>query len=105
MVMTDMINQGDILKIERTNRPALVVSKNFFNNSGEIIACPIYDTGTESALHQPILSENKRVSGIVHCEKLALLNLTTRGYKKLDHVKIDDTINIADCIQAIFDYV
>ena len=35
------LHQGDILKIEKTKHPVLVVSKDFFNTSGEIIGCPI----------------------------------------------------------------
>lgn len=32
------IHQGDILKIERVKFPVLVVSKDFFNQSGELLA-------------------------------------------------------------------
>ena len=37
-----MINfrQGDILKVEKIKHPVLVVSKDFFNASGQIIGCP-----------------------------------------------------------------
>ena len=37
----DLLHQGDILKIEKIKHPVLVVSKDFFNSSGEIIGCPI----------------------------------------------------------------
>lgn len=40
--MSVMVSQGDILKIEGIRHPVLVVSKDFFNTSGEIIGCPIY---------------------------------------------------------------
>jgi len=35
--MKEEICQGDLLKVERINMPVVVVSKNFFNQSGEII--------------------------------------------------------------------
>lgn len=31
------LHQGDILKIEKIKHPVLVVSKDFFNTSGEMI--------------------------------------------------------------------
>ena len=34
-------HQGDIIKVEKIKPPVLVVSKDFFNESGEIIGCPI----------------------------------------------------------------
>lgn len=49
--MLEQIHQGDILKVERIRYPVLVVSKDFFNTSGEIIGCPIYIKSTKSPLH------------------------------------------------------
>ena len=37
--MREKICQGDILKIEKIKLPVLVVSKDFFNQTGEIIGC------------------------------------------------------------------
>ena len=45
------IHQGDILKIEKIKMPVLVVSKDFFNQTGEIIGCPVYKKGEPGALH------------------------------------------------------
>ncbi len=95
--------QGDILKIERIAHPVLVVSKNFFNSSGEIIGCPIYENSTESPLH--ICVAANEIQGYVQCEKLALLDLNVRGYKKISEIIMNDMINIADAIQGIFDYI
>jgi len=95
--------QGDILKIEKIKYPVLVVSKDFFNASGEIIGCPIYSVSSKSPLHIPLLTEE--VIGEVQCEKMALLDLTVRGYKKIDHIELADIINITDAIQSIFDYI
>ena len=45
------LHQGDILKIEKIKHPVLVVSKDFFNTSGEIIGCPIIKNSTAGPLH------------------------------------------------------
>ena len=37
----EYLHQGDILKIEKIKHPVLVVSKDFFNTSGQIIGCPV----------------------------------------------------------------
>ena len=48
----ELLHQGDILKIEKIKHPVLVVSKDFFNSSGEIIGCPIMDEyGRKSRLY------------------------------------------------------
>lgn len=101
--MKGEIHQGDILQIEKIKPPVLVVSKDFFNKSGEIIGCPIYETGTEGPLHISIQTEE--ITGYVQCEKLALLDLNIRGYKKIDRIPLSDVINITDAIQGIFDYL
>ena len=103
MVILLDLNQGDILKIERIKHPVLIVSKNFFNTSGEIIGCPIYESGTESPLH--IRVDADEVQGYVQCEKIALLDLKMRGHKKIGKVTLNDRMNLADAIQGIFDYV
>ena len=101
--MYNELRQGDILKIERIAHPVLVVSKNFFNSSGEIIGCPIYENSTESPLH--ICVAANEIQGYVQCEKLALLDLKVRGYKKIDTLSIAAMINIVDAIQGIFEYI
>jgi len=97
------VHQGDILKIDRIKLPVLVVSKDFFNRSGEIIGCPVYDTGKTGALRIHIKTDE--IEGYVHCEKLTLLDLSVRGFSKLDSIRMDDVINITDAVQGIFDYI
>lgn len=101
--MVNEVHQGDILKIERIIHPVLVVSKDFFNTSGEIIGCPIYKNSMVGPLHIPIFTEE--IEGDVQCEKLALLDLSMRGYKKIDRIPIGDIMNITDAIQGIFEYI
>ncbi len=96
------IAQGDILLVERINTPILVVSKTYFNQTEQIIACPVLNKASEDPLHIPIIAID--VQGVVLCEQMKLLDLRVRGYKKLTELKIEDIMNITDAIQSIFDY-
>lgn len=101
--MREVISQGDILKVEGIRRPVLVASKDFFNRSGMIIGCPVFSDETEGPLH--IFVKGDETRGYVHCEKLALLDMTRRGYVKTDHLYMSDIMEISDAIQGIFDYI
>ncbi len=103
LVILDKLQQGDIVLVERIKDPVLVVSKDFFNLSGEIIGCVILKKHTESPLHRYI--ESGAFSGYVQCEKMALLDLNVRGYKKIGHIQMLDRMEISDTIQGIFDYI
>ena len=101
--MKEILSQGDILKIEHIKIPVLVVSKDFFNQTFEIIGCPIYDKGEAGPLHIHVKTED--MEGYVQCEKMSLLDLSVRGYSKIDRIDYSDIINITDAIQGIFDYI
>lgn len=101
--MIGELHQGDILKIEHFKSPVLVLSKDFFNTSGEIIGCPILEKSVVGPLH--IYVETEEVKGYVQCEKLALLDLTVRGYRKICKLTLGDRINVVDAVQGIFEYV
>ncbi|MCD8195609.1 MAG: type II toxin-antitoxin system PemK/MazF family toxin [Lachnospiraceae bacterium] len=95
--------QGDILKVEKIGFPVLVVSKDFFNESGEIIGCPVLKETSESPLHIFISADG--TEGYVCCEKLKLLDLRMRGYKRTGKISTAERMNIADAVQGIFDYL
>ena len=101
--MAAFVHQGDILNIEKINHPVLVVSKDFFNTTGEIIGCQICKISTPGPLHISISGEE--VEGYVQCEKIALLDLSVRGFKKIDRISIGDIMNITDALQGIFEYI
>ena len=101
--MAEGVHQGDVLKVDKIKLPVLVVSKDFFNQTGEIIVCPVYGAGRDDALH--IHVQTQSMDGYVHCEKLALLDLHARGFVKLNRLHINDIMNITDAIQGIFDYI
>lgn len=103
MGVKEVLHQGDIIKIEKVKHPVLVVSKDFFNQTGEIIGCPIFAGGEPGALH--IIIETEWIKGYVQCEKLALLDLNVRGFSKIGKISMPDIINITDAIQGIFDYI
>ena len=99
----ELLHQGDILKIEKINHPVLVVSKDFFNSSGEIIGCPIISNSIPGPLH--IWMNTEENQGYIQCEKLALLDMSLCGYKKVDRLPISEIINVSDAIQGIFEYI
>ena len=99
----EILHQGDILKIEKIKHPVLVVSKDFFNSSGEIIGCPIIRNSIPGPLH--IWMATNENEGYIQCEKLSLLDLSVRGYKKIDRLPLAEMINVSDAIQGIFEYV
>ena len=101
--MKEELHQGDILKIEHIKKPVLIVSKDFFNQTFEIIGCPIFEKGEAGPLYIHI--ETEGVEGYVQCEKMTLLDLNVRGYSKIDMIHYSDIINITDAIQGIFDYI
>lgn len=99
----DYLHQGDIVKIEKIKHPVLVTSKDFFNTSGQIIGCPIIYNSNAGPLHIWMTTEN--TEGYIQCEKLALLDLSVRGYKKVDRLPVSEMINVSDAIQSIFEYI
>ena len=101
--MKTELHQGDILKIEKIKSPVLVVSKDFFNQTGEIIACPISNHSSKSPLH--IFIRTLTMTGYAQCEKLSLLDMNVRGYTIIDSLSMNSIINITDAIQSIFDYI
>jgi mRNA-degrading endonuclease toxin of MazEF toxin-antitoxin module len=103
MGMKEPVHQGDIIKVENVKTPVFVASKDFFNQTGEIIGCPIMKNRKTGALHISIQTE--KVEGVIHCEKLALLDLNKRGFLQIDRASMGDIINITDAIQGIFDYI
>lgn len=102
-MVVEHLRQGDILRIEKIKHLVLVVSKDFFNSSGEIIGCPIISDSNPGPLH--IWTHMDDIEGYIQCEKLALLDLSVRGYKRIGRISLAEVINVSDAIQGIFDYV
>lgn len=45
------VEQGDLLRIDSFKNPVLVVSNNFFNQSGMALICPVLKNAVEGPLH------------------------------------------------------
>ena len=70
------IQQGDMLKISGLPYPMIVVSNDFFNQEGKIIACPIVRNAAEGPLH--IRLKDSSAEGYVLCEQLKYIDLASR---------------------------
>ena len=97
------VDQGDILKIEKINVPVLVTSKDIFNRSGQIIGCPVIKDGIDGPTHIHIHVGTD--SSCAHCEKLSLLDLDVRRYKKIGSLSMAEKITVSDTIQSLFEYI
>ena len=97
------VNQGDIIHVEGIRGDIFVASKDRFNKSGMIVGCPVIRDGKPAALHIPISAGDW--DGIVICEQLKSIDISARGYGKVDEVSIADVMEVTDAIQGIFDYV
>lgn len=97
-----LIEQGDMLRVSGINYPVIVVSNNFFNQSGKVIACPIVKKAMEGPLH--IKLKDSSVDGIVLCEQVKYLDLKARHFSKLTATHYFDIMDISDAVMGMFDY-
>ena len=95
-----MVEQGQILKIDGIKYPALVVSKNIFNESGRVIVCPVISGAANATLAYPIGQDR-----YVLCDNLRQLDLESRPFSVKDRVSLAGMIHIADRVQSLFDYL
>ena len=95
--------QGDVLKVSSFHCPVVVVSKNFFNESGMVLACPLLPDATPGPLR--IGFRGNKTGGYVYCEQLRIVDLNVRRFSKVDAVPYLEMIDIIDAIQSIFDYI
>lgn len=96
------VEQGDLLKIESFKNPVMVVSNNFFNQSGMALVCPIMKNVLEGPLHIPL--KESPVEGYVLCEQVRYVDLTQRHYAKLSATHSYDIMDISDAVMSMFDY-
>lgn len=96
------IEQGDMLKVGGVAYPVIVVSNNFFNQSGKVIVCPIVKNAVEGPLHIPL--RDSGVEGYVLCEQVKYLDLKARRYSKPTSTHYFDIMDISDAVMGIFDH-
>ena len=56
-MVTACAQQGDILWLEKEEQYVLVLSREFFNQSGMSVVCPLRDNAKPDALHIGIFSD------------------------------------------------
>lgn len=100
--MSRHAEQGDLLELSGDKKRVLVLSKNFFNQSGLCILCPVISDAPEDALHIQIQTEKD--TGVALCEHLKTLDLARRHYRKLGTIPFAQVQEITDAVQSIFDY-
>ena len=96
------IDQGDLLKVEGLKYPVIVVSNNFFNESGKAIVCPILRDAREGPLH--IRLKDCPVEGFILCEQVRFVDLAARRFSKLTATHYFDIMDISDAVMSMFDY-
>lgn len=96
------IQQGELLRIEGVKPDVLVLSKDFFNQTGFAVVCPVLSEGRSGALNIAVSAEN--FSGIAHLENLKSMDLKVRHYKTIGQLSYKQIQNISDAVQGIFDY-
>ena len=96
------IEQGDFLKVEGIQHPVIVVSNNYFNQSGKAIVCPILKKAVPGPLH--IELKDSTVEGYVLCEQVRYLDLAGRRHSKLVQTHYFDVLDISDAVVSMFEY-
>ena len=96
------VEQGDLLKVSGLSYPVIVVSNDFFNESGKAIVCPIIQNTAEGPLH--IKLNNCPVEGFVLCEQIRYVDLAARSFSKLSQTHYYDIMDISDAVMGMFDY-
>ena len=97
-----IVEQGDLLKVDGVTHPVIVVSNNFFNKSGRVIACPILKKAVPGPLH--IALSDSVVEWVVLCEQVRYLDLTARHYAKLSQAHYFEIMDISDAVMGMFEY-
>lgn len=95
------VEQGDLLRIDSFKNPVMVVSNNFFNQSGMALVCPVMKNAMEGPLHIHI--KESPVEGYVLCEQVRYVDLTARRYSKLNTTHYYDIMDISDAVMSMFD--
>lgn len=94
---------GTILKIENIKGPVLVVSKDIYNETGCVIACPIIKKAPTSAVTHRIKIDKE--DAYVLCDQMKNLDLNSRVSKKIGQISMMDKMIVSDIIQGVFEYI
>lgn len=96
------IAQGDFLRVSGIGYPVIVVSNDFFNQTGKAIVCPIVPEAEKGPLHIEV--KDSVVKGYVLCEQVKYLDLKARRFSRLTTSHYFDIMDISDAVMSMFDY-
>ena len=94
-----MVNQGDIIKVEGIKLNMLVLSRDIINENEVCIVVPLSSNFRESVTH----IKNSFSEELLITEQLRYIDLTTRYYKKLGNLSLEEMQNVVDVVQGLFD--
>jgi mRNA interferase MazF len=104
--------QGDIITLDFSPtqgheqsgyRPALVVSRNFYNaKTGYIVVCPITST-LKSFPMWIALDERTKTTGYVICEQIRTFDVKARNPKLIEKIPEDFLRQVINIVTSIFE--
>ena len=94
-----MVNQGDIIKVEGIKLNMLVISRDIINENEVCIVVPLSSNFSESVTH----IKNSFSKELLITEQLRYIDLTSRYYKKLGNLSLEEMQNVVDVVQGLFD--
>ena len=94
--------QGEVIRISGASSPFLVVSQDYFNDSGLVVVCPIVKKTVSDALHVPVRYDEK--DGFVLCENITSVSAESRGFTRLGRISAAELPEIIYRVQSIFDF-
>ena len=77
-------------------------NKDFFNQSGMAVLCPIVRFAEEDALHFPF--QTKELQGVILAEQMKSMDLSVRYYQTVSSLSIAQLQDVCDAVQDIFAY-
>lgn len=109
-----MVRQGDIIKVsfdpqkgheQKGFRTAVVLSNDeFIRRTKLAIVCPITNTDNKFPLHVR-LDDRTKTTGVILCEHIRTLNLTSREAKKVEKLPEDILRRVLDIVAAELDLI
>lgn len=112
MVKKYIPKQGDIVYLDfnptkgheqRGFRPAIVVSKDVFNeNTNMVMVCPISANTKEFPTHY-CLEDSKKIKGSVFCEHIRSIDFEIRNLQFVEKASENDLISVMMLTSACID--
>lgn len=77
-----------------------MISNNIFNEKTKLsILCPITNTNNNFPLHIP-LDKRTKTTGVILCEHIKALDLTSRTYQAIEELPKDILKNVIDVVYS-----